>query len=92
MAWFSDQMKAPSRMAPFRPVGRRAHRYRWKETTAICWFREEASEHLLRARRVAAIVRSAGIPIVERSVKRIPGKICSEDAFQIAVEPYRDTG
>lgn len=91
MEWFSDHLDEPSRMVPFRPVGRRAHRYRWAETTASCWFREEATEHVLRARRVAAIVRSAGIPIVERSVKRIPGKVCSEDAFQIAVEAYRDT-
>jgi hypothetical protein len=32
----------------------------------------------------------AGIPIIERSVKRIPGKICSEDEHQIAVEAFRD--
>jgi hypothetical protein len=90
MDWFNENLDAPSRMVPFRPVARRAHRYRWAETTAICWFREEAREHVNRARRVAAIVRSAGIPIIERSVKRIPGKICSEDEFQIAVERYRD--
>jgi hypothetical protein len=90
MEWFNEHLDAPSRMVPFRPVGRRAHRYRWAETTAICWFREEASEHVTRARRVAAIVRSAGIPIVERCVKRIPGRLCSEDDYQIAVEAYRD--
>jgi hypothetical protein len=90
IAWFNEHLNAPSRMVPFRPVGRRAHRYRWTETTAICWFREEASEHVIRARRVAAIVCSAGIPIVERSVRRIPGKLCSEDDFQIAVQAYRD--
>jgi hypothetical protein len=91
MDWFNENLDAPSRMVPFRPVGRRGHRYRWTETTAICWFREEASEHVTRARRLAAIVRSAGIPIVERCVTRIPGKLCSEDDVQIAVEAYRDT-
>ncbi len=94
MDWFNEHLEAPSRMVPFRPpfrpVGRRAHHYRWTETTAICWFREEASEHVVRARRVAEIVRSAGIPIIERCVGRIPGKLCSEDEFQIAVEVYRD--
>ena len=90
MEWFNEHLDAPSRMVPFRPVGRRAHRYRWTETTAICWFREEASEHVTRARRVAAIVRSAGIPIVERCVTRVPGKLCSEDDVQIAVQAYRD--
>ena len=90
MDWFNEHLDAPSRMVPFRPVGRRAHRYRWTETTAICWFREEAAEHVIRARRVAAIVRSAGIPIVERCVTRVPGKVCSEDDVQIAVQAYRD--
>jgi hypothetical protein len=89
MAWFNVHVEAPSRMIPFRPVGR-AHRYKWTETTAICWFRVEAQEHVTRARRLAAIVRSAGIPIVERAITRIPGKLCSEDDFQIAVESYRD--
>jgi hypothetical protein len=28
--------------------------------------------------------------IVERRVTRIPGKVCSEDEFQIAVQAYRD--
>jgi hypothetical protein len=90
MDWFNEHLDAPSRMVPFRPVGKRANRYRWMETTAICWFREEASEHVSRARKVAAIVRSAGIPIIERSVTWIPGKLCSEDEFQIAVDAYRD--
>src|SRR5271170_4641913 len=54
--------RAPSRMVPFRKAGPRAHRYRWAETTAICWFRDEATEHVVRARRVAELVRAAGIP------------------------------
>lgn len=77
-------------MVPFREAGPRAHRYRWAETTAICWFREEATEHVVRARRVAELVRGAGIPMVERSVDRIPGKVCSEDDAQIAVQAFRD--
>ena len=44
----------------------------------------------MRAGRVAELVRAAGIPIVERAVTRMPGKLCSEDEFQIAVEAYRD--
>lgn len=39
--------------------------------------------------RAAGLMRAAGIPIVERCVRRLPGKLCSEDAYQIAVEPYR---
>jgi hypothetical protein len=90
MEWFNDNLEVPSRMVPYRPVGRRAARYRWAETTAICWFRQEATEHVSRARRLAVLVRSVGIPIVERRVTRIPGKLCSEDEFQIAVQAFRD--
>jgi hypothetical protein len=90
MSWFNEHLEAPSRMVPFRDVGPRAHRHRWAETTAICWFRAEATEHLVRARRVAALVRGAGIPMVERAVERIPGKVCSEDDAQIAVQVFRD--
>ena len=90
IGWFNEHLQAPSRMVPFRSVGVRAHRRRWAETSAIRWFRVEAVQHLVRARRLAELVRGAGIAIVERTISRIPGKICSEDEFQIAVEAYRD--
>jgi hypothetical protein len=91
MSWFDEHLEKPSRLVPFRQVGTRVHQRRWAEASAICWFREEAIEHLSRARRVAELIGRAGIPIVERSVARIPGKVCSEDRFQIAVEAYRDS-
>jgi hypothetical protein len=55
------------------------------------WFRAEASTHVMKARRLAAILGSAGIPIVERRTKRIPGKVRWEDQNQVAVLTYRDT-
>jgi hypothetical protein len=54
MDWFNENLESPARMVPFRRVERRAKGYRWVETTAICWFREEASEHVRRARLLAA--------------------------------------
>jgi hypothetical protein len=55
------------------------------------WFRIEAEEYVVRARRLAAILRAAGIPIVERRTRRVPGKVKWEDHNQVAVRTYRDT-
>jgi hypothetical protein len=55
------------------------------------WFRAEAVEHVEKARALAKIVSSTGIPIVERRIKRVPGKVKWEDTHQAAVFTYRDT-
>jgi hypothetical protein len=55
------------------------------------WFRIEADEYVVRARRLAAILCAAGIPIVERRTRRVPGKVKWEDHNQVAVRTYRDT-
>jgi hypothetical protein len=60
-------------------------------TIERCWFRIEAAEYVARARRLAAILRAAGIPIVERRTARVPGKVTWEDHHQVAVRTYRDT-
>lgn len=54
------------------------------------WFRAEASEHALKARAMADLVRKAGIPIVERRTRRVPGRMRWEDGEQVAVITYRD--
>jgi hypothetical protein len=54
------------------------------------WFRAEADLHVEKARRMAALHVSAGIPIVERRTRRVPGKINWEDPDQVAVFTYRD--
>jgi hypothetical protein len=55
-----------------------------------CWFKAEASEHIERARRLSELVRLAGIPLVERRTRRIPGKVRYEDDHQVALVTYRD--
>lgn len=54
------------------------------------WFRIEATEYVVRARRLATILCEAGIPIVERRTRRVPGKVKWEDRNQVAVRTYRD--
>ena len=55
------------------------------------WFCAEAEEHVTRARRLAALVVQAGIPIVERRTTRVPGKVRWHDSHQVGVLTYRDT-
>jgi hypothetical protein len=45
------------------------------------WFRAEAADHIEKARRLAELVREAGIPIVERRTRRVPGKVSARRAF-----------
>jgi hypothetical protein len=54
------------------------------------WFRAEAAEHIEKARRLAELACEAGIPIVERRTRRVPGKVRWEDGHQVAVITYRD--
>jgi hypothetical protein len=54
------------------------------------WFRAEALEHIEKARALSKLVSSTGIQIVERRIKRVPGKVKWEDTHQAAVFTYRD--
>jgi hypothetical protein len=54
------------------------------------WFKAEAAAYVERARRLAELLRAAGVPIVERRTTRVPGKVRAEDAQQVAVVTYRD--
>lgn len=54
------------------------------------WFKAEAREYVDRAKRLAQLVRRAGIPMVERRTHRIPGKVRWQDEHQVAVLTYRD--
>jgi RNA polymerase-binding transcription factor DksA len=55
------------------------------------WFCAEAEDHIAQARRLAEVVKSAGIPIEERRTSRVPGAIRWHDRDQVAVLTYRDT-
>jgi hypothetical protein len=55
------------------------------------WFCAEAVHYVEKARQLSQVLRSVGIPIVERRTKRVPGKVRWHDANQVAVVTYRDT-
>lgn len=88
--WFEEHLDEPLRMVPFRYVGKRRARRRNHEPVARCWFREDATPHIEKARALVAVLERAAIPFVERWSDRLPGKLCAEDDVQIAVIPHRD--
>lgn len=55
------------------------------------WFKADAQEYVGMARELARLVRSAGIPIVERRIRRVPGVVRWQDRHQVAVLTFRDT-
>jgi hypothetical protein len=55
------------------------------------WFCAEASQYVEKARQLSKVLRSVGIPIVERRTSRVPGKVTWYDVNQVAVVTYRDT-
>ena len=55
------------------------------------WFKAEATEHVVRGRRLMELLLTAGIPIVERRTRRVPGKVRFHDQHQVAVHTFRDT-
>ncbi len=75
---------------PFRDVGEKRARRRKHEGLAVCWFREDAIEHIAKARLLVEMLARADIPFVERWSDRLPGKLCAEDDVQVAVVPFRD--
>lgn len=92
VAWFDAYLAPPRRLVPFRYVGNRRarRRRRGQEGLGRCWFRDDANEHVSRARALVALLERAGFRFVERRSRRLPGVLCSEDAHQIVVVPFRD--
>ena len=54
------------------------------------WFRAEAREHVEKARELARLDSRTGYSIVERRIRRVPGKVRWEDEHQVAAFTYRD--
>ena len=98
---FSYLSRAERRLSPGRLANAEAL-YRWfreklgapEEEGALTderfWFRAEAREHVEKARALARLVSRTGYAIVERRIRRVPGKVKWEDEHQVAAFTYRD--
>ena len=74
--WFNENLDAPEDESGL--------------TDERFWFRLEAREHVEKARELARLVSRTGYAIVERRIRRVPGKVKWEDEHQVAAFTYRD--
>jgi hypothetical protein len=80
VAWFRAQLPFPERVARSRrPNGHHA---------AVSWFKESATEHIMMARELAAILEAHDVRVEMLTTAR-PGYVVYEDDFQVLAEPFR---
>lgn len=79
-AWFNLYLPIPPRFS----------RARRPKTAGICWFKADAREFIQRARKMAALLDTAGVPIDMLRAAR-PGYIVYEDKYQVVAVPFRET-
>ena len=83
MAWFNDNLAWPHRLSR----SSKPHAF----NKAISWFRDSAKEHIAYMRELAAILEDHDIAVDVIQTDR-PGFVVYEDRYQIAAEPFRDSG
>lgn len=81
--WFDKRLLEPDRKARSKKKSA-AHR-------AISWFKPTASHHLARMAEMTEILGRHGVA-VETITTDKPGYVTYEDEFQVAAEPFADTG
>lgn len=77
--WFERTLAVPGRLS-----ARSGYR---EPRTAVCWFRDVATEHLERASELAALLVRHGVR-VHRLESANPGEIVWQDEHQVAAIPY----
>jgi hypothetical protein len=82
--WFDKNLPTPSRFSSRLDRSRRNGR-------AITWFKDSAYEHLERVREIVEILRNHDVGVEVITTDR-PGYVVYEDEWQLAAEPFRDTG
>lgn len=58
---------------------------------ALSWFKDSAAEHIKKMHLLAQALEAHGIPVELVRTER-PGYVVYEDEFQVAAEPFNDTG
>lgn len=81
LKWFAKNLTVPRALAG----GNHHNRPR-----AVSWFKDSATEHIGKMRRLAEILESHDIAVTQSATTR-PGKVEYEDQYQIAAVPFRDT-
>ena len=80
MDWFRENLPFPKRVARSRrPNGHHA---------AVSWFKSSATEHIQKARELAAVLEAHDIRTDMITTSR-PGYVVYEDEYQVVAEPFR---
>jgi hypothetical protein len=81
--WFNDNLERPTRFTASNPPFYR------KESRAISWFKDSATEHLARVRELVAILETHGVSVRMLKAQRV-GYVVYEDEYQVVAEPFAD--
>jgi D-alanyl-D-alanine dipeptidase len=79
--WFNQRLRIPASFRRLR--GRQSHR------PAVCWFKEDAAEHLAKMWELVAMLRRRGVFVQKLRTERV-GYVVYEDAYQVTAIPFRD--
>lgn len=78
--WFNQWLDVPDRLG--------LHFKRGRSVWGVCWFRAGAAEAIARAQNFAALLQSAGVPVVRLSW-RGPAQVIWSDDIQIVAAPEK---
>jgi len=85
LSWFEGNLKTPDRFNRTKSKG-----YYRRTTHGISWLKATAPDHVIRMRRLAALLTNQGHVIEVIKTDR-PGYILYEDNAQVVAEPFNDT-
>ncbi len=81
--WFNSHLEKPTRFTASKPPFYR------KQSKAIAWFKDTATEHIERVRQIVTILERHGVVVQTHRTARV-GYVVYEDDFQILAEPFSD--
>ena len=81
--WFDQNLSKPDRFS------RKRNSYH-RDARGISWFKDSATDHILRVREIIVLLENHGVHVKQISSER-PGYVVYEDEFQVVAEPFADT-
>jgi hypothetical protein len=85
LTWFEKNLKTPTRFNRTKSKG-----FYRRNAKGIAWFKDTASEHLMRMHQVKAVLEQPGYAVVMLTESRV-GYVIYDDAIQVVAEPFSDT-
>jgi hypothetical protein len=83
LAWFENNLAVPHRFNRSKSKG-----YYRRKASGVSWLKPTASEHLVKLRALASILKDHGHEVSQVTTDR-PGYVVFEDDHQVIAEPFR---